>query len=91
MIGRVRSPLIGASGHSALSFSFLTVTFDRRVRSVRILLSWQVTFELDCGVYKYIPFTSFRGLLLICSAEKHLSSARKCMSSSEGSDLRIKV
>jgi hypothetical protein len=33
--GRVQSPLIGASGHSTMSFSFSTVTFDRRVRSRR--------------------------------------------------------
>jgi hypothetical protein len=45
----------------------------------------------DYGVYKYIPSTSFRGLLLICSAEKHLSSARECKSPSEDSDLRIKA
>jgi hypothetical protein len=45
----------------------------------------------DCGVYKYIPSTSFRGLLLIYSVEKHLTSARECKSTSEGSDLRIKA
>jgi hypothetical protein len=44
-----------------------------------------------CGVYKYIPSTAFRDLLLIYSAEKHLSSARECKSPSEGSDLRIKA
>jgi hypothetical protein len=39
---------------------------------MRILLSWQVTVGFDCEVYKYIPSTYFRGLLLICSTEKHL-------------------
>jgi hypothetical protein len=45
----------------------------------------------NCGVYKYILSTSFIGLLLIFSTEKHLSSTREYKSSSEGSDLRIKV
>jgi hypothetical protein len=30
--------------------------------------------------YKYIPYSSIWGLLLICSAEKHLSCARECKS-----------
>jgi hypothetical protein len=64
---------------------------DRRVRSVRKILSWHITVRIDCGVYKYIPSTSYWGLFLICSAEKHFSSARKCKSSSEGCDLRIQV
>jgi hypothetical protein len=88
----------GASGHSAEISEFrpLRATgvsghFDRRVRSPRVLLSWQVTVRFDCGVYKYILTISFRGLLLICSAEKHHWSARECKSPSEDRDLRIKV
>jgi hypothetical protein len=98
MIGRVRSSLTGTSGHSALTFGFRLLHsigasghIDQRVRSVRVLLIWQVTVGFVWGVYKYIPSTSFRGPLLICSAEKHLWSARECKSPSEDSDLRIKV
>jgi hypothetical protein len=62
---------------------------DRRVRSVRKMLSWHLTVEIDYGEYKYIPNPSIWGLLLVCSAEKHLLYARKCKSSSEDWDLRI--
>jgi hypothetical protein len=76
---RVRSSQTGASGHSALTLGFQPLHLtgasghvDRRVRSVRILLFRQITVGFVWGVYKYIPSTSFRGLFLICSAEKHL-------------------
>jgi hypothetical protein len=95
---RIRSSLIGASGHSALAFGFWPLHstgasghVDQRVRLVWVLLIRQITVGFVCGVYKYIPSTSFRGLLLICSAEKHLWSVRECKSPSEDSDLRIKV
>jgi hypothetical protein len=91
MTGRVRSPLIGASSHSALLVRFSTVTFNRRVQSRRparpvsaYFAELAVIVRFDYEVYKYIPFTSFKGLLPICSAEKDLLSARKCKSSSEG-------
>jgi hypothetical protein len=56
---------------------------DRRVRSVRKMLSWHLTVGIDCGEYKYIPYPSFLGLFLIYLAEKHLLYARECKSSSE--------
>jgi hypothetical protein len=58
-----------ASGHN-----------DRRVRSIRKMLSWHITVGFMWGVYKYFSHSSIWGLLLICSAEKHLSSARECKS-----------
>jgi hypothetical protein len=50
--------------------------------------------DRDCSYYCYFIFSSCTcstGLLLIYSAEKHLTSARECKSPSEGSDLRIKA
>jgi hypothetical protein len=31
---------------------------DRRVRSVRKMLSWHITVGIDCEEYKYIPYPS---------------------------------
>jgi hypothetical protein len=74
-----------ASGHSApFSFQFdrchrpdASCHVDRRVRSVRKMLSWHITVGIDYGEYKYIPYTSICGLLLICSAEKHLFNCKE--------------
>jgi hypothetical protein len=95
---RVWSSQTDASGHSVLTFGFwplystgVSGHVDQRVWSVRVLLIRQITVGFIWEVYKYIPSTSFRDLLLICSAKKHLWSARECKSPSEDSDLRIKV
>jgi hypothetical protein len=59
-------------------FSNRPLPLTGRVQSVRKMLSWHLTVGIDCGEYKYIPYPSIWGLLLICSAEKHLSYAMKC-------------
>jgi hypothetical protein len=49
---------------------------DRRVLSPWYLLSWPPTIMFCMRGYKYLSHSSMGGLLLICSAEKHLWSTR---------------
>jgi hypothetical protein len=83
---RVQSPLIGhvcASGHSA-RLKLKSTVVVRSHRPVRSVSTKNVELAHNgwdwVRGYKYIPYSSIWALLLICSAKKHLSCARKCKS-----------
>jgi hypothetical protein len=65
---------------STTTSDIMTFTTYRSVRSPRNLLSWPSTVMFWMRGHKYLSHLSMGGLLLICSAEKHLWSVRECKS-----------